>query len=205
MYHRFDILVNKRHRLPREYRPDDLTVARVPFDATYEDPKRLLRKEAALALEGLFARAAASGLTLYGISGFRSFERQTEIYQESLENAGSEHTSLYIAPPGGSEHQTGLSVDVSCPTVGLSLTDAFADTQEAQWLKTYAPLYGFILRYPKGKESITGYAWEPWHIRYVTKELAMCLTKTNLTLEEYHDLKTSLAEAYEDPCKFNSL
>ena len=91
--------------------------------------------------------------------------------------------------PGASEHQTGLALDVSCQAVDYQLDERFGETREGRWLKRCAPLYGFILRYPKGKEHITGYGWEPWHIRYVTRSLALYLTLTGLTLEEYYEQK----------------
>lgn len=181
----YDILVNREHRLGKEDAPGDLLELKVPFDAPEGDLKRFMRRRAAFAVQNLFERAYEEGISLFGISGYRPYGRQEEIYEESMIRAGREHTEKYIAPPGGSEHQTGLALDVSAPCVGLELVDEFADSREGKWLTRYAPVYGFILRYPKGKESITGYAWEPWHIRYVTQPLAFYLTKANLTLEEY--------------------
>lgn len=175
----YEMLVNKEHRLSPSYIPDNLTEPSIPFIAPEGDPKRLLEYRAAKAAEDLFAGALGAGLDLYGISGYRSYERQREIYDNAADTS-------YIAPPGGSEHQTGLALDVSCPDVDLDLIEEFADTAEGIWLKRHAPLYGFILRYPKSKEKITGYACEPWHIRYVTRSLALYLTLTGLTLEEYH-------------------
>lgn len=183
----YDILVNREHRLLREDVPVDLVELAIPFDAGVPegDPKRFMRSEAALAAERLFACAYEENVELAGVSGYRSYERQEELYRESLARAGWEHTEKYIAPPGGSEHQTGLALDLSSPSVGCELEESFADTAEGRWLARYAPLYGFVIRYPRGRESITGYAWEPWHIRYVTQPLAFYLTKAGLTLEEY--------------------
>lgn len=174
-----DILVNKQHLLDAGYKPADLVKADIPFFAGPEDPKRLLRREAALAAQRLFCRGKELGLDLYGISGYRSYYRQQEL---------AANKSPYVAPPGGSEHQTGLALDVSCPAVSLDLIEEFALTPEAKFLKDYGPMYGFILRYPKNKEQITGYAYEPWHIRYVSKSLALYLALTGLTLEEYHEI-----------------
>ena len=84
------------------------------------------------------------------------------------------------------EHQTGLALDVSCPAVSLNLSQAFSETAEGRWLARHAPLYGFIIRYPKGKEHLTKIPAEPWHIRYVTRSLALCLTLTGQVLEEYY-------------------
>ena len=179
-HHDFTILVNQTCCLDQTYLPPDLVSAEIPFEAEPEDPKRLLRAEAALAVKRLFQRAQADGLHLYGISGYRSYQRQKELFSQS--------TSGYVAAPGASEHQTGLALDVSCPSVYLELSEQFSESPEGKWLADYASLYGFILRYPKGKESITGCPYEPWHFRYVTAPLASYLTLTGQTLEEYHAL-----------------
>ncbi|MGI6070978.1 MAG: M15 family metallopeptidase [Blautia sp.] len=174
------LLVNRAHPMGKNDVPKNLVPADFPFDAPARDLKRKLQAKAAQAAKELFEDCAAQGLCLYGISGYRPYNRQKELYEASTDGT--------VAPPGTSEHQTGLALDVSCPSVGLQLTEAFADTPEGKWLKRSAPLYGFILRYPKGKEKITGYPWEPWHIRYVTKSLSLYLSLTGMTLEEYHML-----------------
>ncbi len=174
------LLVNRTHPLPPDYIPQDLEEPRIPFQAPPGCPKRLLRAQAAQAAEELFEKARQQGLSLWGISGYRSYARQRDIYQNSR--------SSYVAPPGCSEHQTGLALDVSCPAAEFDLTEAFANTREYEFLENYCPMYGFILRYPRGKEKITGYAWEPWHIRFVTKIPALYLSFSNITLEEYHQL-----------------
>lgn len=181
----YTLLVNSRYRLNPDYIPGDLIEPQIPFQAPSGDPKRLLRIQAACAAEQLFQQARRTGLSLHGISGYRSYSRQSEIYQESQ--------SPYVAPPGCSEHQTGLALDVSCPAVDYDLTEAFAKTREYQFLEKLCPVYGFILRYPRGKEKITGYAWEPWHIRFVTKTPALFITRSNLTLEEYHSKEDQLS------------
>ncbi len=175
----YDILVNKDHPLCGEIPPSCLTFSEIPFMAPPEDPKRQLEKVTAKAASKLFFSASAEGLSLYGISGYRSFCRQAELYENASDPA-------QIAPPGTSEHHTGLALDVSCPECDFQLTEAFAKTSEGKWISRNAPLYGFILRYPAEKGKITGYPWEPWHIRYVTRSLALYLTLTGLTLEEYH-------------------
>ena len=113
-------------------------------------------------------------------------QAQKKLREQPKENGDPVH---WIAPPGASEHQTGLALDVSCQAVDYQLDERFGETREGRWLRRCAPLYGFILRYPKGKEHITGYGWEPWHIRYVTRSLALYLTLTGLTLEEYYEQK----------------
>ena len=181
----YHILVNREHPLPEAYIPGDLLDASYPFLAPPGDPKRLLRRAACQAAEKLFARAQQEGLALCGISGYRSYERQEEIFRQRLSQAGAGHTEAYLAPPGCSEPQTGLALDVSSPDIYYELEEIFAQTPEGRFLGKHAAFYGFILRYPKGKEKITGYAWEPWHIRYVGRPLALYLSFTGLTLEEY--------------------
>lgn len=185
------ILVNRRHRLPRNVIPQTLVEPNIIFDAPIGDVKRLLTVSAAKAVEALFERGKEKGIYLCGISGYRSYERQEELYKKKLleQKKTIENPVQWIAPPGASEHQTGLALDVSCQAVDYQLDERFGETREGRWLKRCAPLYGFILRYPKGKEHITGYGWEPWHIRYVTRSLALYLTLTGLTLEEYYEQK----------------
>ena len=174
------ILVNRTHRLPRKAIPQTLVEPEIIFDAPVGDRKRLLAVSAAKGVEALFARGKEEGIYLCGVSGYRSYERQEELYQKKRREQPKENGDPvhWIAPPGASEHQTGLALD-----------ERFGETREGRWLKRCAPLYGFILRYPKGKEHITGYGWEPWHIRYVTRSLALYLTLTGLTLEEYYEQK----------------
>lgn len=174
----YSLLVNPSHPLLPDFVPRDLVAANIPFDAPLGSQKRLLRKRAAEAAEELFERACALNLKLVAVSGYRSYKRQIQLQSGSSQ----------VALPGASEHQTGLALDVSCPRVSLQLTEDFADTEEGRFLKDYAPLYGFIVRYPKGREHITGYPWEPWHIRYVTKALSLYLALTGMTLEEFHNI-----------------
>ena len=169
-------LINKTHPLLPDYVPRDLVAVSIPFDAPLGHPKRMLRQRAAYAAEELFERGAGMGVQLVGISGYRSYKRQLQL----------DTGSPYVAPAGTSEHQSGLALDVSCAAISLELTEEFAQTDEGLFLADYAPLYGFVLRYPQGKERITGFSYEPWHIRYVTKSLALYLSLTGMTLEDYH-------------------
>jgi D-alanyl-D-alanine carboxypeptidase len=90
-----------------------------------------------------------------------------------------------VARPGTSEHQTGLTMDITAKSVGLELVESFENTAEGKWLASNAHNYGFILRYPKGKTNITGYAFEPWHYRYVGVDIATDIFNRGITLEEY--------------------
>lgn len=176
--HIYTQLINRKHPLPGDYIPRQLTDLCLPFDAMPGDPKRLLEPRTARAALRLILASQKEGLSLYGISGYRSYHRQKELFTGSP----------YVAAPGTSEHQSGLALDLSCPGVRLKLVEEFADTPEGKWLARNASLFGFILRYPQNKESITGVPYEPWHIRYVTCPLAAYLTLTGQTLEEYHSL-----------------
>lgn len=169
-------LINREYPLLPDYVPRDLVAVDISFDAPLGHPKRMLRQRAAQAAEELFERGCCMGVHLVGVSGYRSYKRQQQL----------DTGSLYVAPAGASEHQSGLALDISCRAISLDLSEEFDKTDECLFLRDYAPLYGFILRYPKGKEHITGFSYEPWHIRYVTKSLALYLSLTGLTLEEYH-------------------
>jgi len=179
------LLVNKKRPLPAAYAPTDLRPAMIPFTCPVGSPKRLLCAAAAEAIERLFARAAEEGIALVGISGYRSYERQREIFAAHVTALGEEAANRVSARPGQSEHQTGLAIDVSSPEVGGLLVTSFGETEAGRWLAQNAPQYGFIIRYPRDKEDVTGYAYEPWHLRYVGTEHALVMAERGLTLEEY--------------------
>lgn len=192
----YTVLVNKVYSLPQTYIPEDLVIPNVAFDFNYYDEKKLLREVAATALEKLFAGAEKDNIILTGVSGYRSYRRQESIYNKNIRTKGEEYTNKYSARPGYSEHQTGLSIDVSCKSMHYDLEDDFAETDEGKWLAKHCAEYGFIIRFPLGKEYITGYSYEPWHIRYVGVKLATYLTKNSMTLEEYYDFKP---DTYYEP------
>lgn len=179
------VLVNKSYALPADFEPEDLVVPNVPFPFSEDDPKKQLRQEAAHALEQLFAASKRDGLELYAQSGFRSYDRQEAIFASNVEAHGEEHANTFSARAGESEHQSGLVMDVTSQEVNFDLITDFGDTNEGKWLKDYAHEYGFIVRYPEGKENITKYQYEPWHLRYVGKKVAEEITANDLTLEEY--------------------
>ena len=193
-------LVNREHPLPADYVPENLTTPDVlfPFSDTSIN-KAKMTPEAGEALASLFDAAYdEAGLTLYGISAYRSYARQYTIYATNLAVYGTAHTNRYSAAPGRSEHQTGLAIDISCASEGFTLENSFADTPEGIWVGENAHRFGFILRYPKDKEHITGYNYEPWHIRYVGTELAAYLYETGLTLDEYYGVSSVLTSEYLD-------
>ncbi len=180
------VLVNKEQSLPSGYKPADLVVPRVPF--SFADPnaeKRRMRAEAAAALEEMFAAARRDGIELVAVSAYRSYERQKAIFAEEVRQKGEKKAVQAVAHPGQSEHQTGLAVDISSRSVGCQLTEAFGATKEGQWVAAHAHEYGFIIRYPKGKEAVTGYKYEPWHLRYVGRKAAAVMKERGMTMEEY--------------------
>ncbi|MFD1065161.1 D-alanyl-D-alanine carboxypeptidase family protein [Oceanobacillus locisalsi] len=180
-------LVNKDFALPGDYTPEDLMVPDVPFPFTEDLPKKYMRENAAHALEDLFAAAEEEGLEMFAQSGYRSFDRQEDVFAANAAENGEEHANTYSARPGESEHQTGLAMDVTSAEVNLELVEAFGDTEEGQWIAENAPEYGFIIRFPEGDEDITGYQYEPWHLRYVGEETAKYITEQDITLEEYYE------------------
>jgi LAS superfamily LD-carboxypeptidase LdcB len=194
----YTVLVNRDYPISKDYVPADLVVPNVSFSfyGTYE--KSYVRKRAATALENLFAGAQQEGYVLKAVSAYRSYQRQTQIYNNNVKTRGEDKTNTVSAMPGTSEHQTGLAIDVSCPSEDGSLETSFGQTAEGKWLKKNCYKYGFIIRYPKDKTDITGYSYEPWHIRYVGKNLAKYLKKNKMTLEEYYKLTTVENKVQED-------
>lgn len=179
------VFVNKEYTLPESYVPENLVTPDVNFFGTNTGGKNMLREEAATALEKMFDDASDEGISLYGVSGYRSYARQKEIYEKNVRLRGSKSTNKVSASPGHSEHQTGLAIDISSKSLGENLTGEFADTPEGKWVAKNCYRYGFIVRYPKGAEKITGYSYEPWHIRYVGTELSEYIYNEDITLEEY--------------------
>lgn len=186
----YTVLVNRDYPISKDYVPSDLVVPNVPFSYYGVYEKSYVRKRAARALEELFAGARAEGYTLKLVSAYRSYERQMQIYNNNVKTKGKDKTDKVSAMPGSSEHQTGLAIDVSSDSVRCTIEESFGKSAEGRWLKKNCQKYGFIIRYPKNKTKITGYSYEPWHIRYVGRNLAKYLKKKKMTLEEYYKLTT---------------
>lgn len=182
-------LVNKDYALPADYEPEDLVIPNVTFSFGNQDiEKAYLRKEAAEKLEVMFTAAKLDGIDLFAVSGYRSYKRQEDIFNYEVGMSGREQAELVVAFPGNSEHQSGLAMDISGPSVNYALTQELGEHPEGQWLANNGHKYGFILRYPQGKEDITGYSYEPWHLRYVGEEAAAVMYEKDLTLEEYFNI-----------------
>ncbi|GAA1809430.1 M15 family metallopeptidase [Nesterenkonia flava] len=191
------VLVNRQNPFePMDWEPEDLVVPDVPQYGPQEAMS--LREEAADALEELFAAGVEEDMVLGFVSGYRSFDYQVQIYSARHAEVGTEDTDRYMSRPGYSEHQTGLAADViSIANPDCMLGECFADTPEGQWVAENAHTHGFIVRYLEDMEHITGYPYEPWHLRYVGVETATEVYEAGLTLEEYWDQPP--APDYEDP------
>ena len=155
------LIANKTYSVPKDYNPGKLN------------------DEASKAFEEMRKAASKDKITLWIQSGYRSYKTQEELYNNYVKQNGKEKAETFSARPGYSEHQTGFAMD-------LNIVDSsFEGTKEAIWIEKNCYKYGFIVRYPKGKESITGYKYEPWHIRYLGKDISKKVYSSGLTLEEY--------------------
>lgn len=177
-------IVNRGETLDPTYVPSDLVTIEVPYVNDIPMVNQL-RKEASDALTKLFDDASKNGYTLYAVSGYRSYDYQAELYDNYVLSHGEEVARMFSAPAGASEHQTGLAIDVSSEEVVYQLVDTFGNTDDGVWVNDNAHRFGFIIRYPYGKDHITGYMYEPWHLRYVGTDLSYELYESGLTYEEY--------------------
>ncbi|NLM85701.1 MAG: M15 family metallopeptidase [Clostridiales bacterium] len=174
-------LVNRTYQLTQDYRPDDLVMPNVKRTSS----EVLLRPEAASALESLFNAAKVEGHTLVAISGFRSYQTQRAIYQRKVSATGSkQRAQLLVAPAGTSEHQLGLAIDIG-RKASTNLNASFGRSPEGQWVAANAHEFGFIVRYKAEWTEITGYADEPWHLRFVGVDHARAIVNRNEPLETY--------------------
>lgn len=187
----FEILVNKNNLLSKDYKPKLYIVDDNKNNFhNYIDPN--LKPELALEIKSyvdkLLNDAWKSGMFIIVDSGYRSYEYQEKVLKSLIEKKGDEAYRL-VAIPGSSEHQTGLAMDIAYMKNGIYSDDVKDSDKEVEWMKKNSYKYGFILRYPKGKEEITGYDYEPWHYRFVGINLAKILYDQNITMEEYYSLK----------------
>lgn len=179
-----DILapVDKQHRLDAGCEPGDL----VPLPARFlAADGQQLRAEAAAAMVELLEAALADGHELFVLSAYRSYDVQQQVFQWHVDTYGREEAERVSARPGHSEHQLGTAADVTSRVVGLELVKAFGNTPEGRWVAGNAHRFGFIVSYPEGKEAVTGYDYEPWHLRYVGKSVAGDVVASGLTLHEF--------------------
>lgn len=172
------VLVNKYYKLKEDYVPDNL----VDIESMYGTGK--LDKDVYEAYKLMYLAAIKDQKLLYIRSPYRSYSVQNSLYERYARSDGYSRADTYSARPGHSEHQTGLAFDVTSLTSDLG---GFENTPEFTWLKENSYKYGFILRYPEGKEDITGYIYEPWHYRYVGKDVALKIHDEDITFEEYYE------------------
>ena len=188
-----DVLVNKENMLSIDYIPKNMYIVDNNENNFHnyliDNIKPMLRVEVKPYVNALISDAHKLGLPLIVDSAYRSGYYQQMILDKLISEKGNEAYKL-IALPGASEHQTGLAVDFAYYENGIYDDNVKEDDKEAIWLKENAWKYGFILRYPKGKEEITGFSFEPWHFRFVGLELAKELYEQNITLEEYYRNRT---------------
>jgi zinc D-Ala-D-Ala carboxypeptidase len=180
------VLVNKRNPLqPKNYTPTDLRFPDVSQRVPGNESMRM-RDVTATAVETMFTAAKKDGLNLEVSSAYRSYSFQVTLYNGYVQSQGKATADTQSARPGYSEHQTGLALDIQPDDGRCHLEACFGETPEGIWVKNNAYKYGFILRYPENKQSITGYTYEPWHFRYVGVDLATEMHHNNIaTLEEF--------------------
>ena len=178
-------LVNRQHTISGSYIPD------VRFVDVY-GMKQSMKDIAAAALEEMFAAAKADKVGLASVSGYRSYAKQQTIYSRKQQKTDEATADSLVALPGSSEHQLGMAMDLA-QKGGSQLNSGFGKTKAGQWISANAYLYGFIIRYPEDKTDITGYAFEPWHVRYVGKQYAKEIIESGEAMETYvsaHRLET---------------
>jgi D-alanyl-D-alanine carboxypeptidase len=181
------VIVNKGRAMPAGYVPSDLIAPNVTLRLPSTDPEMQIRTIAAASLQQMFKDAGAKGLQLMLSSGYRSYSLQATVYGSNVGLQGHQADSS-SAKPGHSEHQTGLAVDIEPISRQCEVETCFADMPEGKWLAANAYKYGFIIRYQKSQQNLTGYEYEPWHVRYVGKALSEQIHETNQTLEQFFSL-----------------
>lgn len=181
-------IVNRERPLPDGYVPPDLSVPDVRLRLAASAEQMQFSDRAIPAVESMFAAANSDGVELVFGSGYRSEALQAQFYNSYVARDGQAAADRYSARPGTSEHQTGLAFDVTSVSGTCHLEVCFEDLPEGQWVGENAHRFGFIIRYLNGKEAITGYQYEPWHLRYVGEELANELHESGQTMEEFFNL-----------------
>ncbi|MBQ3021333.1 MAG: M15 family metallopeptidase [Bacilli bacterium] len=174
------ILVNKFNYLTKDYVPEEITSISLSY--AYSDNK--VSKRCNDAYIEMAKAAKEDGIKLMANSTYRTYERQEKVYKDYYYSKGISYADKYAARAGYSEHQTGLAIDIFTPS--HPTTSTFENSDAFVWLTNNAHKFGFILRYPKGKEHLTGYAYESWHYRYLGKDIATKVYESGLTYDEYY-------------------
>ncbi|NEU06567.1 MULTISPECIES: M15 family metallopeptidase [Clostridium] len=188
------LIVNRDYSLDKNFIPKELVKPNIKFLKGSNENVKLLDKTAALALEKMFSYAEDDGIYLLGVSGYRDYYYQKLLYDNEVKSVGKKEADRAVAKPGESGHQTGLAIDILSEEY-TTLDEGFQYTKSYKWITENSYKYGFIIRYPRDKENITGYEYEPWHIRYVGEDVAKEMFDKNITLEEYVEEKESCYEA----------
>ncbi len=175
-YNDVTALVNKYNKLKDEIEYEDLTTIEKPYSNNGNEKIRTVAYET---LKNMIDDAKKDNIDLFVISGYRTMVKQNNLFNNSVKNNGLSHALKYSAKAGHSEHQLGLAIDFN------TTNPNFENTKEYKWLKMNAYKYGFIERYPKGKEIITGFAFEPWHYRYLGTNISTKIFEENITFEEF--------------------
>jgi D-alanyl-D-alanine carboxypeptidase len=184
------LVVNKKRALdPIRYAPADLTAPNMELAGADSADNMRVNAATAAALTELNTAAIAEDIQLVLVSGYRSYDTQVTVYNSEVKGFGQAQADRESARPGHSEHQTGWAADLAAANGKCKIEACFADTPEGKWLAANAHKHGFVIRYAKNKEHVTGYNFEPWHLRFVGKELAAEMyTKNIATLEEFFSL-----------------
>ncbi len=185
------VVVNKTRQLqPASYVPKNLVVPNIPLRSNITDTEKYVRADMAPSLEKMVEDANAQGVHFNLQSGYRSYQFQVDLYNSYVAAQGKSVADSQSARPGYSEHQTGLAADLGGTSdPSCNVADCFADTVEGKWLAANAYKYGFLIRYPADKVNVTGYIYEPWHIRYIGASLSTEMHKSHIeTLEEFFGL-----------------
>lgn len=182
------VIVNKGRILPGSYVPSDLTIPNMPLRLSSSSEEMHVSAKMAPALESLAAAAQAAGAPLRLASGYRSYQFQVGLYNGYVKSQGQASADASSARPGHSEHQTGLAADLEPLDRSCEVEQCFDSTPAGKWLAANAYKYGFIIRYQAGKEKLTGYEYEPWHVRYVGTVLAAQIQTSGQTLEQFFNL-----------------
>lgn len=182
------VVVNKGRALPSDYAPASLAVPNVPLRLSSSASEMQLRQEAASALETMFSAAKSQGINLMLASGYRSYSAQSSVYSSYVSQSGVAQADNFSARPGHSEHQTGLAADIEPLSRACEVEQCFESTPEGRWLAANSYKYGFVIRYQKTTQNLTGYEYEPWHVRYVGNGLAGQLQQSGQTLEQFFGL-----------------
>lgn len=185
LYRSITILINKELALPQDFVPLDLVKADMPISPRSNFP--YVRKVAHDALKAMFEAALVDGVELWFHSGYRSYQAQKQLYENYVVRYGQQQADIFSAKPGHSEHQTGLAIDITSPNSSGPFDVSFGDSVEGKWVAQHASEFGFIVRYPRDKTEITGYMYEPWHLRYVGVRLATELYKSGKVMEELNN------------------